>query len=112
MRQLNETGKLPVLVIIDHFDYQYANEHDVKDIAKLVHQYDIPFLYNGAYTVGIMPVDGKDIGADFVVGSGHKSMASPAPSGVLATTDEWAPRFSVQRRWLVMSQNVSLASRS
>jgi Sep-tRNA:Cys-tRNA synthetase len=88
-----ETGKLPVLVIIDHFDYQYANEHDVKDIAKVAHQYDIPFLYNGAYTVGIMPVDGKDIGADFVVGSGHKSMASPAPSGVLATTDEWAPKI-------------------
>lgn len=87
-----ETGKLPVLVMIDHFDYQYANEHDVKSIAKVAHQYDIPFLYNGAYTVGVMPVDGKEIGADFVVGSGHKSMASPAPSGVLATTSEWAPK--------------------
>lgn len=87
-----ETGKLPVLVMIDHFDYQFANEHDVKGIAKIAHQYDIPFLYNGAYTVGVRPVDGKDIGADFVVGSGHKSMASPAPSGVLATTDEWAPK--------------------
>ncbi|MGE5316481.1 MAG: O-phospho-L-seryl-tRNA:Cys-tRNA synthase [Chloroflexota bacterium] len=87
-----ETGKLPVLVMIDHFDYQYANEHDVKGIAKVAHQYDIPFLYNGAYTVGVRPVDGKDIGADFVVGSGHKSMAAPAPSGVLATTDEWASK--------------------
>ena len=87
-----ETGKLPVLVMIDHFDYQYANEHDVKGIAKVAHQYDIPLLYNGAYTVGVRPVDGKDIGADFVVGSGHKSMASPAPSGVLATTEEWAPK--------------------
>ena len=38
-----------------------------------------------------MPVDGKDLGADFVIGSGHKSMASAAPSGVLATTEEWAP---------------------
>jgi len=88
-----ETGKLPVLVMIDHFDYQYANEHDVKGIAKVAHQYDIPFLYNGAYTVGVRPVDGKDIGADFIVGSGHKSMASPAPSGVLATTEEWAPKI-------------------
>jgi Sep-tRNA:Cys-tRNA synthetase len=47
---------------------------------------------NGAYTVGVMPVDGKKIGADFIIGSGHKSMASVAPSGVLATTDEWAPK--------------------
>ena len=87
-----ETGKTPALVMIDHFDYQFANEHDVREIAKVAHQYDIPFLYNGAYTVGVMPVDGKAIGADFVVGSGHKSMAAPAPSGVLATTDEYADR--------------------
>jgi Sep-tRNA:Cys-tRNA synthetase len=87
-----ETGKLPVLVMIDHFDYQFANEHEISEIGKVAHQYDIPFLYNGAYTVGVQPVDGKKIGADFVVGSGHKSMASVAPSGVLAMTDEWAPK--------------------
>ena len=87
-----ETGKLPVLVMIDHFDYQFANEHEIREIGKVAHQYDIPFLYNGAYTVGVQPVDGKKIGADFVVGSGHKSMASVAPSGVLATTKEWAPK--------------------
>ncbi|HUH79511.1 MAG TPA: O-phospho-L-seryl-tRNA:Cys-tRNA synthase [Methanoregula sp.] len=87
-----ETGKLPVLVMIDHFDYQFANEHEIKEIGRVAHQYDIPFLYNGAYTVGVRPVDGKAIGADFVVGSGHKSMASVAPSGVLAMTDEWAPK--------------------
>lgn len=86
------TGKLPKLIMIDHFDYMFGNEHDVYGIAKVANEYDIPFLYNGAYTVGIMPVDGKKIGADFVVGSGHKSMASVAPSGVLATIDEWASK--------------------
>jgi Sep-tRNA:Cys-tRNA synthetase len=90
---VRETGCPPVLVMCDHFDYQNANEHDVRGIAKVAHQYDVPFLYNGAYTVGVMPVDGKAIGADFVVGSGHKSMASPAPSGVLATTEEYADRI-------------------
>jgi Sep-tRNA:Cys-tRNA synthetase len=89
---IRETGKLPALIMIDHFDYQFANEHDVCGIAKVAKEYGIPFLYNGAYTVGVMPVDGKKIGADFIIGSGHKSMASVAPSGVLATTDEWAPR--------------------
>jgi len=83
-------GKPPVLVMLDHFDYSFANEHDIKGAAKAAHQHDIPLLYNGAYTVGVMPVDGKTLGADFVVGSGHKSMASPAPSGVLATTSEYA----------------------
>lgn len=83
-------GRAPVLAFIDHVDYQYGNMHDVKGIAKICHQYDIPVLYNGAYTVGIMPVNGKDLGVDFVIGSGHKSMASPAPSGILATTTEYA----------------------
>ncbi|MDK2889827.1 MAG: Sep-tRNA:Cys-tRNA synthetase [Methanoculleus sp.] len=87
-----ETGRNPALIMMDHVDYQFGNVHDVAGIAKVAHQYDVPFLLNGAYTVGVMPVDGKAIGADFVVGSGHKSMASPAPSGVLAATAEWAPR--------------------
>jgi len=85
-----ETGKVPVLAFIDHVDYQYGNMHDIRAIAKVTQQYDIPILYNGAYTVGILPVDGKTLGVDFVVGSGHKSMAAPAPSGVLAATAERA----------------------
>jgi len=85
---MREFGRVPVLAFIDHVDYQYGNMHDVKAIAKVAHQYDIPVLYNGAYTVGILPVDGTDLGVDFVVGSGHKSMAAPAPSGVLAATKE------------------------
>ena len=87
-----QDGKLPKLVVIPHFDYLFANEHDVHGIAKVCKEYDIPFLYNGAYTVGIMPVHGKKIGADFVVGSGHKSMASPAPSGILATTEDFVDK--------------------
>ena len=87
---LREFGRVPVLAFIDHIDYQYGNMHEVKAIAKVAHHYDIPVLYNGAYTVGILPVDGKDLGVDFVVGSGHKSMAAPAPSGVLAATQERA----------------------
>ncbi|NLZ29769.1 MAG: aminotransferase class V-fold PLP-dependent enzyme, partial [Methanomicrobiales archaeon] len=78
------------LLFIDHVDYQFGNVHDVAGVAKVAHQYDIPVLVNGAYSVGIMPVDGRALGADFVVGSGHKSMAAPAPSGLLATTDEHA----------------------
>jgi len=84
-----ETGALPKLIMIDHFDYMLGNEHDVYGIAKVAKDYDIPFLYNGAYSIGVMPVNGKEIGADFLVGSGHKSFASPAPSGILATTEEW-----------------------
>jgi len=86
------TGKLPALIIAEHFDYLFGNEHDVYGVGKVAKEYGIPFLYNGAYSVGMVPVNGKNIGADFVVGSGHKGMAAVAPSGILATTDEWAPK--------------------
>ena len=85
-----EFGRPPALLFIDHFDYQFGNEHQVREIARAARAYDVKVMYNGAYTVGIMPVDGKELGVDFVVGSGHKSMASPAPSGLLATTKEHA----------------------
>ncbi|MCQ8893037.1 MAG: O-phospho-L-seryl-tRNA:Cys-tRNA synthase [Methanolinea sp.] len=87
---IRETGKTPPLLFLDHVDYAYGNLHPVAEITKVAHGYDIPVLLNGAYTVGIMPVDGREIGADFVVGSGHKSMAAPAPSGVLAVRQERA----------------------
>jgi len=87
-----ETGKLPKLLAMEHFDYQMANEHEIQGIIKVAHDFGIPALYNGAYTVGVMPVDGKKLGADFVVGSGHKSMASPAPTGVLAMNEDFAKK--------------------
>jgi Sep-tRNA:Cys-tRNA synthetase len=85
-----EKGSLPKLVMVDHFDYTYGNEHDVRGIGKVASEYGVPVLLNGAYSVGVLPVNGKDLGVDFVVGSGHKSMASAAPSGVLAAREEWA----------------------
>ncbi len=87
-----DTGKLPKLIIIDHFDYLLGNEHDIHGVARVARDYGIPFLANCAYSMGVMPLNGKEIGADFLVGSGHKSFASPAPSGVVATTNEWAEK--------------------
>ncbi len=87
---IREFGIAPKLLFIDQVDYQFGNLHDVKGIVMVAHQYDIPVLCNGVYTVGIMPVNGKELGVDFIVGSGHKSMAAPAPSGILAATEERA----------------------
>lgn len=83
-----EFGRPPKLLFVEHVDYQFGNVHDIKKLAKVAHQYDVPILLNGAYSVGIMEVNGKELGVDFVVGSGHKSMAAPAPSGLIATTEE------------------------
>jgi len=44
----------------------------------------------GLSAVGRMPVSLREIGADFIVGSGHKSMAASGPVGVLGMKEEWA----------------------
>ena len=88
-----KTKKAPSLMFVEEVDYQYGNVHPVKEIAAVAHQYDVPVLYNGAYTVGIKEVSGADLGVDFVVGSGHKSMAAPAPSGFVATKAEYADKL-------------------
>lgn len=89
---IEKFGRPPALLYAEHVDYQYGHVHDIAGIAKAAHQYDVPILVNGAYSVGVMPVDGKALGADFLVGSGHKSMAAPAPSGVLAVNGEYADK--------------------
>jgi Sep-tRNA:Cys-tRNA synthetase len=87
---VGEFGRPPTVLFAEAVDYQYGNVHDIRGIARVAHQYDIPVLCNGAYSVGVMPVNGRELGVDFLVGSGHKSMAAPAPSGLLATTAEYA----------------------
>jgi Sep-tRNA:Cys-tRNA synthetase len=80
-----------VLALITYPDGNYGNLPDVKKIAKLCSDYDVPLIVNGAYAIGRMPVKLSEIGADFIVGSGHKSMAASGPVGVLGMKEEWEP---------------------
>lgn len=82
-------GRIPKLIVIDYYDYMLGNEHEVYSIGDVSEDYGIPYLVNCAYAMGVRPIDGKKMKADFLVGSGHKSMASPAPTGVLAINEKW-----------------------
>jgi Sep-tRNA:Cys-tRNA synthetase len=83
-----ETGKLPAAVLLTHVDYLYGNLNDAAAVGKICREYGVPFILNAAYSAGVMPVDGKKLGADIVVSSGHKSWASSAPIGILALREE------------------------
>lgn len=88
-----ETGKLPAVALLTHVDYLYGNLNDAAAVGKICKEYGVPFLLNAAYTAGVMPVDGKKLGADIVVSSGHKSWAASAPTGILAARGEVADRI-------------------
>jgi Sep-tRNA:Cys-tRNA synthetase len=87
---ISESGKSPALALVTYPDGNYGNLPDAKRIAAVCHQYDVPLILNGAYSVGRMPVNAKYLDVDFIVGSGHKSMAASGPVGVLGVSKEYS----------------------
>jgi Sep-tRNA:Cys-tRNA synthetase len=79
----------PKLILLTYPDGNYGNLLDARRLGEIAQEYNIPYIINGAYAVGRMPVSMEEIGADFIVGSGHKSMASAGPAGVLGMKKKW-----------------------
>ena len=77
------------LAVLTHVDGNYGNPTDAVEVARICRKMGIPLLLNCAYSMGRLPVKLREIGADFVVGSGHKSMAASGPIGVLGMRSEW-----------------------
>ena len=86
-----EYGK-PVLIMATHADPYYGNLVPVTEIGKICQEYEIPYLVNAAYTGGVMPINMKEMNADFLTLSAHKSMSSIGPLGFLVTTYEWSKK--------------------
>ena len=84
-----KSGEEVVLAVLTYPDGNYGNIVDAKKVSAICSEYGVPLLLNGAYSVGRMPVAAKDLGADFVVGSGHKSMAACGPVGVLGINEPY-----------------------
>jgi len=78
-----EEGELPLLVLLTHVDYKYGNYNDPKPIGKICRKYKVPFLLNAAYSAGTLSIDCAEFNVDFISCSGHKSMASSGPIGIL-----------------------------
>lgn len=79
----------PKMILLTYPDGEYGNLPDAKKLGEIAQKYKIPYLLNGAYSVGRMLVSMNEIGADFIVGSSHKSMASSGPIGVLGMNKKW-----------------------
>lgn len=85
----NDDGQLPLLVVLTHVDYKYGNFNDPKPIGEICAEFKVPFLLNAAYSAGVLPVDCKKGKVDFIACSGHKSMASSGPIGILGFVDKY-----------------------
>lgn len=79
----------PALVVLTYPDGRFGNLADAARVGEIATDAGVPYLVNGAYAVGRMPVRMDALHADFITGSGHKSMAASGPSGVLGMKAKW-----------------------
>ncbi len=89
---IDEKGEIK-LALLTHVDGNYGNLTDAKKIGKICQDPGVPLVLNCAYSMGRLPIDAKELNVDFVVGSGHKSMAASGPIGVLGMKEEWADKL-------------------
>jgi Sep-tRNA:Cys-tRNA synthetase len=82
----------PKLAVLTYPDGSYGNVPDATRVGKICREKGVPFMINGAYSVGRMPVSAKKLNADFIVASGHKSMAACGPIGLLGAGKEYADK--------------------
>ncbi len=71
-----------VVVAVTHVSNVLGVVNDVRRVARTAHRHDALILVDGAQSVPHIPVDVKQLEADFLVFSGHK-MLGPTGIGVL-----------------------------
>ena len=70
------------LVAVNHISNALGTINPVKEIGRLAHQAGALILIDGAQSIAHMPVDVRDLDADFYAFSGHK-MFGPTGIGIL-----------------------------
>ncbi len=94
IKEIKESeGRLPGLVVVTHVDPYYGNLAPVEEIGKICEDYEVPMMVNAAYTGGVIPINIRQLKADFITLSAHKSMMSVGPLGYVVTTHKWSKKL-------------------
>lgn len=102
-RMFNEKTRL---VSVAHVSNVLGTINPVKEIIRTAHSHDVPVMIDGAQSIPHMPVDVREIDADFYVFSGHK-IYGPTGIGVFYGKEKWLDRMPPYQGGGEMIQNVS-----
>ena len=80
------------IVSVVHVSNVLGTVNPIKEMIKIAHKHDVPFLVDAAQSIPHMAVDVQDLDADFLVFSGHK-VYGPTGVGVLYGKEEWLDKL-------------------
>lgn len=80
------------LVSVAHVSNVLGTVNPVKQLIEIAHKHDVPVFVDGAQAVPHMPVDVRELDADFYAFSGHK-VYGPTGIGVLYGKEDWLDKL-------------------
>lgn len=89
-----------------HVSNVLGTVNPVGEMIGYAHEQGVPVLVDGAQSIPHMPVDVRDLDADFYVFSGHK-VYGPTGVGVLYGKEEWLDKMPPYQGGGEMIQHVS-----
>ena len=94
------------LVSITHVSNVLGTVNPVREMIRTAHAHSVPVLVDGAQSIPHMPVDVRELDADFYVFSGHK-VYGPTGVGVLYGKEDWVDKLPPYQGGGEMIQHVS-----
>ncbi len=73
----------PKAAVFTHVSNVFGYILPVAELASLCRQYAVPFIIDAAQSAGVLDVDLREWGADFIAMPGHKGLLGPQGTGIL-----------------------------
>lgn len=79
------------VAVFTHVSNVFGFIHPVEEMSALCRQFDVPFVIDAAQSAGVLPVQLRGLGADYIAMPGHKGLLGPQGTGILLCADSAKP---------------------
>lgn len=71
------------LIVLAHASNVTGALQPVEEVAQIAHEHGVPLLVDAAQSLGDLPIDVEQLGADLLAAPGHKGLLGPLGTGLL-----------------------------